>query len=365
MPSAPGSPGGNVMTQAELEAYQKQKEQERSERQASESEDEEDNINYDSDDDAKATKSSDQRKRQEAHLATYRQKMMKTTSGQPSVEHNRIPSLKGPWMDITDSDDDDDIPLAMLQAKTRGDQKSRLSGVRSNPNLRASAQQHLMRPGSSQGRQNGGSHLQLPSFASHLPQDPFQDPYQDPFQSKKPMFTGGLVGVIASEERAKASRRGTPSVSLTGPSSPGYGMPNASPYMGSPYGMHQASQSQSSLSGMPNGSPYMASPYGMHQASRSQSSLVGMPMHPQMQHHVPHGIQEQMQFMQTSTYGAQHKPSNSWGSIQQRPGTSGSMAAIQKPSLPSYGGYAQSIPPAERSNVGLPSRYRAVSKQKS
>ena len=355
MPSAPGSPRGSVMTQ---EAYQKR-------RDASSSEDEDENINYDSDEDSKAVKSGDQRKKQEAHLATYRQKMMKTTSGQPSAEHTRIPSLKGPWMDITDSDDDDDIPLAMLQAKTRGDQKSRLSGIRSNPNLRASAQQHLMRPGSSQGQHSGSSHLRLPSFASNLPQDPFQDPYQDPFNEKKPMFNGGLIGVIASEERAKASRRGgTPSVSLTGPPSSGYGMPNSSPYMGSPYGMHQASRSQSSLSGMPGGSPYMASPYGMQQASRSQSSLAGMPMHPQMQHQIPHGIQEQMQFMQASTYGAQHKPSGSWGSIQQRPGTSGSMAGLQKPSMPAYGGYAQSIPPAERSNVGLPSRYRAVSKQK-
>ena len=246
MPSAPGSPRGSVMTQ---EAYQKR-------RDASSSEDEDENINYDSDDDSKAVKSGDQRKKQEAHLATYRQKMMKTTSGQPSAEHTRIPSLKGPWMDITDSDDDDDIPLAMLQAKTRGDQKPRLSGIRSNPNLRASAQQHLMRPGSSQGQHSGSSHLRLPSFASNLPQDPFQDPYQDPFNEKKPMFNGGLIGVIASEERAKASRRGgTPSVSLTGPPSPGYGMPNSSPYMGSPYGMHQASRSQSSLSGMPAGSP--------------------------------------------------------------------------------------------------------------
>ncbi|CEI70367.1 hypothetical protein FVEN_g1124 [Fusarium venenatum] len=357
MPSAPGSPGGNVMTQAQLETYQKQKAQERSERQASDSEDEDDNINYDSDDD-KVAKPNDQRRRQEAHLATYRQKMMKTTTGQPAVEHTRIPSLKGPWMDITDSDDDDDIPLAMLKSKAKGDQASRLSGVRSNPNLRASSQQYLMRPGSSQGQNNGGSHLRLPSFASNLPQDPFADPYQDPFNEKKPMFNGGLIGVIAQEERAKASRRGgTPSVSLTGPPDTGFGMSN-----GSIYGMQQASRSQSSLSGMPN--PYMASPYGMHQASASQTSLSGMPMQHHMQHQVPHGIQEQMQFMQTAIYGAQHKPKTSWGSIPQRPGTSGSMAAMQKPSLPAYGGYAQSIPPAERSNVGLPSRYRAVSKLK-
>ncbi|KAG8670383.1 hypothetical protein FPOAC2_09738 [Fusarium poae] len=358
MSSAPGSPGGNVMTQAQLETYQKQKAQERSERQASDSEDEDDNINYDSDDDNKAVKSSDQRKAQEAHLATYRQKMMKTTTGQPAVEHTRIPSLKGPWMDITDSDDDDDIPLAMLKAKAKGDQASRLSGVRSNPNLRASSQQYLMRPDSSQARPNSGSHLRLPSFASNLPQDPFADPYQDPFNEKKPMFTGGLIGVIAQEERAKASRRGgTPSVSLTGPPDTGFGMPN-----GSIYGMQQASRSQSSLSGMPN--PYMGSPYGMHQASASQSSLSGMPMQHHMQCQIPHGTQQQMQFMQTATYGAQHKPTNSWGSIPQRPGTSGSMAPLQKPSLPAYGGYAQSIPPAERSNVGLPSRYRAVSKLK-
>ncbi|KAM0224135.1 hypothetical protein ACHAQD_002509 [Fusarium lateritium] len=333
---APGSPSGSVMTQAELEAYRKRKDQEKAERHASESEDEEDNINYDSEDDAEKSKQNDQRKRQEAHLAGYRQQQMKTTVGAPSIQHNRIPSIQGPWMNIPDSDSDDDVPLGMLQARS---QKSRMARfTRSNPNLRASAQQQIMRPGSAQGRPNNGLHLQLPSFATNLPQDPFQDPYHDPFTiNRKPMFTGGLISVIANEERAKASRRGGSTVSLQAPPSQGFsgfGLSNPSQQMGSPYGI-----------------------------MGQQGSRPGTPS--QMQQHIPQGIQDQMQFMQTMTYGGQHRPANSWNGTPMRPGTSGSMAPLPKPAMPAaYGGYAQSIPPAERSNVGLPSRYRPVSKAK-
>ncbi|KAI6749416.1 hypothetical protein HG530_015255 [Fusarium avenaceum] len=334
---APGSPNGSVMTQAELEAYRKRKDQEKADRHASESEDEEDNINYDSEDDGKKSKQNDQRRRQEAHFAGYRQQMMKTTVGPPSIEHNRIPSIQGPWMNIPDSDSDDDVPLGMLQARN---QKSRMSRfTRSNPNLRASAQQQIVRPGSAQGRPNNGSHLQLPSFATNLPQDPFQDPYQDPFTiNKKPMFTGGLISVIANEERAKASRRGGSTVSLQAPPSQGF----------SGFGLSMPSQQ-------------MGAQYGM---MGQQGSRPGTPS--QMQQHIPQGIQDQMQFMQTMTYGAQHRPAHSWNGTPMRPGTSGSMAApLPKPAMPAaYGGYAQSIPPAERSNVGLPSRYRPVTKAK-
>ncbi|KAG5760855.1 hypothetical protein H9Q69_003799 [Fusarium xylarioides] len=314
------SPTPSVMTQ---EAYRKKKEEQNSE-------DEEENINYDSDDDNKPKKQNDQRKRQEAHLAGYRQQMMKTTEGPPSIEHSRIPSIQGPWMNIPEDYSDDDVPLAMLQARSQRDRMSRLAGVRSNPNLRASAQQRMMRPGSAQGKPDNGSHLRLPSFATNLSQDPFQDP----FQTKKPMFTGGLISVIANEERAKASRRGTPSASFQAPQNP-FALTGASPYMPSPYGAP-----------MP------------HQLSRPQTPSG------QIHQQIPQGIQDQMQFIQTMTFGAQHQSDNSWGSMPPRPGTSGSMAPAVKPALPAYGGYAQSIPPAERSNVGLPSRYRAVSKQK-
>ncbi|KAJ4248378.1 hypothetical protein NW762_012708 [Fusarium torreyae] len=364
-PASPGAPGGNVMTQAEMEAYQKRRDQEDVEKRSQGSQDDdEDEINYDSDNNDKASKQNDQRKRQEAHIAGYRQQMMKTTNGPAQIDHSRIPSLQGPWMDIPDSDDDNDIPLAMLQARkqNQGDRMSRLAGVRSNPNLRGTAQQQLLRPGSAQGKPvNSGSHLRLPSFASHLPQDPFQDPYQsmqqqlypqdpfqDPYQPKQQhLFTGGLIGVIANEERAKASRRGSPSVSFQ-PPSPTY-----------------------NNFGMMNGVPQMASPYGMpmqQPGSRPQTpSGPQMPMQQQM----PQGLQEHMQFLQMmGTPGqGQHRANSSVHSLQsisQPMGMNGNMAAgLPKPSVPAYGNnYAQSIPPAERSNVGLPSRYRAVSKQK-
>ncbi|KAF5024503.1 hypothetical protein F66182_3443 [Fusarium sp. NRRL 66182] len=338
---APTSPSRNVMTSAELQAYQQQKDQQKADKQSDRSEDDsdsdDDDINYDSDDNSQAPeRQTDQRKQQEAHNAGYRQQMMKTTSGTPPIDHTRIPSRKGPWIDIPDDDDDDDVPLAMLRTRNLRERMSRLAGVRSNPNLYAAAQQQAMRPGSAQGRPvNSGSHLQLPSFASNLPQDPFQI-------SSQQHFTGGLVGVIANEERAKASRRGSPSG-----------------------GFQPSPALTNNAFGWNNGVRQMASPYGMQapqQLSRPQtpsSGLQGQP--PQM----AQGLQDHMKLLQLMDSANQHKTNSSWGQLYSlRPGTSGMATGGFRPAGP-YGngmGYAQSIPPGERSNVGLPSRYRPVSK---
>ncbi|KAF4984810.1 hypothetical protein FZEAL_68 [Fusarium zealandicum] len=345
------SPRGNVMTSLELESYQKRKDQENAAKRSDGSQSDDDDINYDSGEDDDASKKQvDQRKRQEAHIAGYRQQMMRTTNGPASpapIQHTRVPTLQGPWMDIPDydDDDDDDIPLAVLQAQRRKESMYRLAGVRSNPNLRASSQQQLSRPGSAQG--NNNSRLQLPSFARSLPQDPFQDPYQDPFKDPFSLTSSGsfqqrgLVAVIASEERAKATRRGSPSATYQPVPSPS----------NNPFGLTMG----------PSHTGQMASPYGMPQMSRPQTASSGYQgQFPQMSF----GLQAQSQYLQAAAMASQPKTSHSWNPFSsQAPVDNRGMAAARPRVLPTYGngmGYAPSIPPAERSNIGLPSRYRPV-----
>ncbi|KAF7556659.1 hypothetical protein G7Z17_g1203 [Cylindrodendrum hubeiense] len=342
--SAPPSPRSNVMTSAKLEAYRKQRDEE-----SDDSDGTEDDIDYDSEGDNKESKKqADQRRHQEAHIAGYRQQMMKTTNGPPQpIQHTRVPTLQGPWMDIPDyDDDDDDVPLAMLQAQRQRDQMSRLAGVRSNPNLRGTAQQQFSRPGSAQSQsRNNSSHLQLPSFARSLPQDPFQDPipigHNGSFQQP---FSGGLVGVIASEERAKASRRGSPSGGFQPIPSP---VNNPFELTNGPYQIGQMAY--------PNGMP------GMQQSSRPQTATSGSQINLLQ---MSHALQAQAQFLQGMTWPGQHQTGQSWNQFpSQKPAENhGATAGGSGSAVPTYGGYAQSIPPSERSTVGLPSRYRPVSR---
>ncbi|KPM42087.1 hypothetical protein AK830_g4480 [Neonectria ditissima] len=370
---------GNVMRSAELEAHQKQRDEKHKAKESDESDSDDDDINYDSEDDTKELdKQTEQRRRQESHVAGYRQQMMKMTNGpqQIQIQHTRAPNSQGPWMNVTNHDDgdEDDIPLAMLQAHRQRDPMSRLAGVRSNPNLRGTAQQQFSRPGSSQSRPGSaqgqshkfGSHLQLPSFARALPQDPFQDsfqdsfqvPYQNPFQdpisvgpnsSFQQPFSEGLIGVIASQERAKASRRGSPS---------GGSQPIPSP-TNSAFGWTSGHG--------PNQNTQMASPYGMpgvQQPSRPQTANAAAQMQLQQ---MWHGLQAQSQFLQGTPLASQHKSSQSWNYFpsQSLAGKRGAAARDPGLAVPAYGGYAASIPPTERSTVGLPSRYRPVSRARS
>jgi hypothetical protein len=360
--SAPASPRGNVMTPAELEAYQKRKAQEDAERRSSASDDEEDQINYDSDSDSEALKShANQRKHQQTHIAGYRQQMMKTTEG-PALPlpppHVRTPSLRGPWIDIPDDDDDDDVPLAVLQAQrhsTGRDAVSRLLGVRSNPNLHATAQEQVMRPGSSHGNQ--GSHLQLPSFARGLPQDPFADSQEAAWNPNvdKHQFTVGLVGMIASEERSKAMRRGGPSP-ITNPFALSSG----------PYQLGQMNQ-MGSMSQTNLGTGQVTSPYGMGMPAMPRSQPSSRPQTPTSFQMQPQQmvLSPQPQFLQAMPFAGQHKSSHSWGGFppqQLMMMNNGMVTGGSSFAPPKYGSYVPSIAPSERSTVDLPSRYRPVSR---
>ncbi|SPQ18966.1 cc74d425-12ab-4220-a3fc-c0ebf1e82b1a [Thermothielavioides terrestris] len=404
-----------VMTPAEFEQYRKDKERQDREREitmpgrrTNGEEDEDDNYEDDEDDTERARQQAKQRRKQEAHMAVYRQQMMKVTgesgsapSSRPSLQISlstpNLPNVahtEGTANTSENSDEDEDIPLAILAAhgfpnKTRP--PNRLSTMGSNPNLRASQQPSYQRPGSMMG---DVSNARLPAFARNLPKDPFlgaglvRNPVRESFslgggapapaQSPSPVPPGGLIGVIAHEERNRAMRRGSPH--LEGPSS----LPGTPPF--------------DPVAGIPSHLMYQAQP---SQPALSPGDQAQIQMTQQMQQF----MQMQMQFMHMMA-GQKGNPSAMAGGLAPgagMPGLRGSevrhsflgndsvldlpygrgetqmrtMSMVQPssaswiqpaqpagfaPSLRNHGGgYAPSIAPSERSNIGLPGRYRPVS----
>lgn len=436
-PRAASPPRNKVMTPAQFEKYRQDKLRQTPSagvQQPSNDDDDEDEINYDDDEDEmeKSKQQTKQRRKQEAHMAVYRQQMMKVTGEQPDMHPPDRPGLpmsasapqlnlvKSPSPNlpagVSDEDEDEEVPLAILQAhgfpaKNRG--PSRMGNMGSNPNLRATAQLQPGRPGSSMGEaSNQRPHSMLPAFARNLPQDPFVGasiakpavreslsfgagahngglPHS---QSQQSLHPGGLVGVIASEERSKAMRRGSPS--------------NMDGQKLIP-GMNGAQDPYAQMGGVPQ--QMMNGMYGMPMPQMAQPSLsAGDQAQIQMTQQMSQFMQMQMQFMQMMAAGGQ-QPN---GGMPQMPpmggpymGTPGTQSVndlsrqsmMFEPSLepprrmdasmrtmsmvgPPSGapfmqqqagyagsihgggmGYAPSIAPSERSNVGLPGRYRPVS----
>lgn len=422
-----------VMTPAQFEKYRKDKERHESSdaaQQSTTNDDDEDEINYDDDEDEieKSKQQAKQRRKQEAHMAVYRQQMMKVTGEQPDMHpHERpgmVSSMSAPQLHLmktpspslpaggSDEDDDEEVPLAILQAhgfpnKTRP--PARLSTMGSNPNLRASMQLAPPRPGSAMGESNQNQrHSMLPAFARGLPQDPFVGasiskpamresltfsgglPASESQQSLPP---GGLVGVIANEERSRAMRRGGPNANgqkfvpgMNAPQGPPFDNPQA--MMNAMYNMPGMGMSQQQ---MPMAPPQLT---------------VGDQAQLQMTQQMSQFMQMQMQFMQMMASNNQQQP----GMMPPMQPPYGGMSATQSMNdlssrhsmmleptlepprrmdagmrtmsmvqpnsgssfLPPVGGYAgsihgmpmgytPSIAPSERSNIGLPGRYRPVS----
>ncbi|KAG5985222.1 hypothetical protein E4U55_000045 [Claviceps digitariae] len=468
------NPSGNkVMTPAQFEKYRKDKETSGNTVQETrtnaskpaaqnhrDDDDDEDDINYDDDEDEqeKSKQQTRQRRKQEAHMAVYRQQMMKVTgetssavpvptrqtpvrpnlpmsSTAPALGHFKTPSPDSAIANAASSEEDDeDVPLAILQAhgfphKNRPPTRLGVSG--SDPNLLASVTGlSLSRPASMVGSEaaaatnNGRRQSKLPAFARNLPQDPFvgasiarpaireslhfgdakRQPSPQPPQ-QGPLPPGGLVGVIASEERSRAMRRGSPSVDpskmmaggLAGqdpfaaiPSHMMYnggglsGMPSMQqtpppqPPMLTPgdqaqlqmnQQMHQFMQMQMQFMQMmainQNGAPMaqqtaIQPPYGggmtmMGNPSMGDVNRRSMMMDPmmespprQMDHH--HHHQNQGHHARTMSM-VQPSSSSFLAPLGQ---------AIVSPMRGAGGAYTPSIAPSERSNVGLPGRYRPV-----
>jgi hypothetical protein len=420
-----------VMTPAEFERYRKDKERQDREREITGApggktggdEDEDDNYEDDEDDAEKAKQQAKQRRKQEAHMAVYRQQMMKVTgesagsapSSRPSLQMsfstpnlpNAAATPPGGANTSENSDEDEEIPLAILAAHgfpAKNRPPNRLSTMGSNPNLRASMQPSYQRPLSVVGDAAGPGNPRLPAFARNLPKDPFlgaglvrnsvRESFAlgggspSPAQTGAPVPPGGLIGVIANEERNRAMRRGSPH--LDGPSSmpgpagfdPVAGIPSHLMYQATPtppmlspgdqaqiqmtQQMQQFMQMQMQFMQMvagQNGTPPPMAGAPLTSPSVGNLSTMGglAPglRGPEMRHSfvgndsmldLPFGRGEK----QMRTMSMVQPSSASWIQPTQPAGFAPSIR-IQG------GGYAPSIAPSERSNIGLPGRYRPVS----
>ena len=432
----PSIPAHKVMTPAQFERYRKEQELSGMRSDASPERDYDDaSDDYDDDDEAERDREAvKQRRKQEAHLAVYRQTMMKVTGdlGKPPVSSlnggaTRTASLSTP--DLTrrgsyltadsrtlhvsgkssgDEEEDEDVPLGILAAHgfpTKNRPPTRLTSSPSNTNLRVVSQS----PGSITGdTSRHETSRNLPPFARHLPQDPYYgaslvnpsnresfamgggvSSYGAPPPGPPPgLHPAGLVGVIAGEERARAMRRGSPNAhggydtsgmppqypgvprSQTMGNVPTMGFPGMVP--GMPPALSPGDQAQMQISQQMTQMMQMQMQWmqQMMQMQGSPQGQQGSPMHPQ--------IPQQSSIMQPNmlAFGSQIQrplsmpiPSSPRGQNRTMSTLTPNMAPWGKPpsAVPSiFGGgraqgYAPSIAPSERSNVGLASRYRPVS----
>ncbi|OJD27870.1 hypothetical protein ACJ73_00729 [Blastomyces percursus] len=423
-----------VMTPAQFERYRQQKEMMGKENNASNthnSADDSDHYDEEEDEVEKAREAAKQRKKQEAHLSVYRQQMMKVTgeaakpldSEQNGVDKARAASLSNlnrssflapePTTNgkVSDGEDDDDIPLAILAAhgfpsKTRP--PGHLTPSISNPNLRASILSFAQGPPSVAAEPTAGTQTgrtSLPVFARNLPRDPYNigaglvNPSHreslamgggtpSVYGPPPGLPPGGLVGVIANEERAKALRRGSPNAvrpydappgSLLGmnmngqqnntmplpqqqqflnvPSvppgqqPPGFGQPDQMSQMTQMMQTQiQWMQSMMQMQGMqmpPNmgPGPHNATPPGGPSMARPISMLPNLNLNQPQPQGPPQADHRTLSLLDPN-----------WNNRQ-------SFFPQEHPHLgPGLGaGYAPSVAPSERSNVGTASRYRPVS----
>ena len=452
VPAAPSSKGKKVMTPAEFEQYKEDKERYRISSESSRTDDSDNSSveDYDEDDEAERTaEMTKQRRKQEAKLSVYRQQMMKVTgernlpSLQPSPNggspglSKRVSSTSLKDKQNTgskssgDEDEDEDIPLGILAAHgfpSKDRAPSHLQRTSSQPNIRYQSETYPPPvpplPGSS--GQN------LPVFARNLPKDPYfgasivnpsvresmgfnsgaasvYGGSQAPASNVPP---GGLVGIIAQEERAKALRRGSPNSksfdatnqaaglplppSMMPQMAPNMGMPSPQPAL-SPDQHAQMQMNQQMTQMMQMQMQWMQQMMAMQSMHPGQQmpqmlqtaqmppvaqamSMPQMPTLPQM-----HGAaQRQSSSGPTTPSGFLSVPTGSvrpssngsqFGSAQVEQGKMGqsnqwqssrvSLSPSQmlgnRMSQQSAQGYAASIAPSERSNIGQPSRYRPVS----
>lgn len=425
--SSPPS-SNKVMTPAEFERYRKDKERQEKERgtmttfgnKPADDDDDEDNYEDDEDDAEKARQQAKQRRKQEAHMSVYRQQMMKVTGEAAGSLPPSRPSLQMSFSTPNlpnaapaagsgaagNSDEDEEVPLAILAAHgfpNKARPPNRLSTVGSNPNLRATQQPSYQRPISGVGDAVAAGNPRLPAFARNLPKDPFlgaglvRNPVRESFalgggaaagpaQPGAPVPPGGLIGVIAHEERTRAMRRGSPHLDGPGPMpgaagfDPVAGIPANMMYQPSPMltpgdqaqiqmtqQMQQFMQMQMQFMHMvagQNGTPPVMPGANLTSPSVGNLSTMGglSPgfRGPEMRHSFVGGNDSMLDLpysrgdAQMRTMSMVQPSSASWIQPAQPAGYAPSIR-IQG------GGYAPSIAPSERSNIGLPGRYRPVS----
>lgn len=328
-------------------------------------------------------------------------------SGTPTFSFDKPPGSR------TSDDEDDEVPLGILAAHGFPTKNRPPTVSMNNPTIKYQSESYPPPPMSSAGASTAGGPRGLPAFAKNLPPDPYYGAglvnsstreslgmgYGGPGSayggSQPGVHPAGLVGIIAGEERAKAARRGSPNPQG------GWSQPL-------PQGM------MPQMMGMP--APMSPGDEAQIHVSQQMTQMMQMQMQwmQQMQHMMASGMQPPMMPGQQPgqpPLPPQHMqpgmaPGNNFLSPQPTPHMSmgpgqmlrpmshsapGSPAAVQnqqramsminpslrpawqtrKSAVPSMmsgalgsqapQGYASSIAPSERSNVGMPSRYRPVS----
>lgn len=356
-----------------------------------------------------------QRRKQEANLAVYRQQMKKVSGGNPSelpTQNTRpgfdraiysapglVPSMSAMslGMEPTGEEEDDDVPLGILQAHGFPN--------KNRPPIHLSAPPT---PGSTPGSVAGDVGGSLPPFARRLPADPYfgaglvNPPNREALAygnsggsvygtapAVQPMHPGGLVGVIAGEERARAARRGSPNGAGNFGQMPLPANMQQMPMM--PRSNSMMSMMGPQMGGYMGGMPPMMSPGEMQtqqqmmqmMAMQQQMMQQMMAMQNGMPQFNPPQMPGQPGFLNPPNSGARPmsmhsnagrtmsmmNPPAQWNenAQQQRANTmtnaqplgyAGSVYDFSLGGTPQ--GYSASIAPSERSNVGMPSRYRPV-----
>ncbi|KAI9788670.1 MAG: hypothetical protein M1816_006721 [Peltula sp. TS41687] len=379
-----------------------------------------------------------------------------------SYSVDNLPSLTEKSVHRSSDDEDEDIPLGILAAHgfpNKNRPPARISMTGSHANLQSLSQLNAYPPptgsvaaepsvrnlysppaGSVVGEPSirAGRTSTLPVFARGLPQDPYQatglthpssrDPFSSGhhpagFKGQGGIPPGGLVSVIAGEEKARALRRGS-AMNNSGygfgvPSNPGFGVPS-NPGFGNfaPGPVLSSSSPRHSFGQIPNvnpagmGAPLMSG--GLPpQLPVSVTDQAQLQMSQQMTEMMRMQIQWMQQMMQLQ--GVQGMPNTPQPMLpnqptlsvipphvhRSRPASVSGMSmssntgvvppllhqrsmsmldpgmSFPNPQLPNTPQpfqyipsfrlqapnqpYAASIAPSERSNVGLPSRYRPVS----
>jgi hypothetical protein len=350
----------------------------------------------------------------EAQHAVWRQKMKKAIGDHSSLPPMRpdisranqsAPSLMFNGEPQPDDEEDDDVPLAILQAHN-------FPGKNKAPDSRMSQSSYVGvqdRPDSPARQSVAGQRAsQLPVFARRLPEDPYfgsadlsapsnresmafnksrsqsvhggasgPPPGTSPVPGIPP---GGLVGVIAEEERERRARRGSPNAQAAmGYNMPGVGNMGGSMQMpmgpGSPMGQQDAIRNQQMLELMQQNSFMMKEMMEM----RAQMQMFQMGGSPMPQGMPMPGLPPQSRPMSMADQNSSRRsvtPSTMYGRTmsfmgpapnmfmnqQASPGASGAMSVRNMP-VGNFGplnGYTPSIAPSERSNIGQPSRYKPV-----
>lgn len=411
-----------IMTPAQFEKYRKEQESRR-DQYFTKDDSEEEGDDYEDDDEVERNKQlARERRKQEAHLAVYRQQMMKVTGEQPSD----LPSLR-PAMDRssmsapnlanrsstptssfdkpaeagkTSEDEDEDVPLGVLAA--HGFPSKNRPPNNTSMHVKYKSESYPPPPMSTAGTSVAGGPRPLPPFAKHLPQDPYygaglvnpsnreslafgqSGPASVAGSSRLSGAPGGLVGVIAGEERARAARRGSPNAqgNYGSPLPQGMqmGMPPGMPPMMSP-----GEQATVQMSEQMNQMMQMQMQWMQQMQQMMAGGMQGMPPGQQPPFMMPQQQQQMMNAGLLAPPGQTQRPISAPGPAQGVPQAHNrAMSMMNQPSAPTWppqgdkrmshassmmsGGlgapgpsYTASIAPSERSNVGLPGRYRPIS----